>query len=262
MRKSIFEMMEETFDLHDEVMKIDSMFSKKPYYTFAGTIQDYIDTKYYLRWKYRHTTISCKNIRAQCSIESNDFVYPNEAVFLRFFEFVYNIIQFLMVEYNSDYGHIPEELPPIIDNIDRVLEIINYTIEEIENEKYIIVVKNPSATAVAEMLENPKVIEYNHYLLKGDIQRKRDILKLLAAQFEEVRPNLNKHAYGDLADDTGFLFNNLNIRHPNEKVKIFKQEELECWYDRTYDMFLLCILADHHIELKNDIKSLKTIIGK
>ena len=75
-----------------------------------------------------------------------------------------------------------------------------------------------------------------------------------------------------LEKDLFYLFNNLNIRHNNVeptdsgKYKPFvaqmKSEELEYWYDETYQMCLLAFLQLEHLERKVGLDKLKTEILK
>ncbi len=56
-----------------------------------------------------------------------------------------------------------------------------------KEEKVILVERDSAAFAVADIVEEElafKVIEYNHYLLKGDLDKKRNILKALADKVE------------------------------------------------------------------------------
>ena len=67
--------------------------------------------------------------------------------------------------------------------------------------------------------------------------------------------------------DIFYLFNNLNIRHNNVDPSIngkFKQavadmppEELEHWYDETYQMCLLAFLELDNLERKEKVEQLK-----
>lgn len=115
----------------------------------------------------------------------------------------------------------------------------------------IFVPKDRGAISVSEIVApeiSYKVLEYNHYTMKGDIARKRETLRILADQLEPRRVELaaiNK----ELANNVFFMFNNMNIRHNNstegdknyrEVVAKMTQDELENWYDETYQ---LCLLA-------------------
>ncbi len=126
-------------------------------------------------------------------------------------------------------------------------------------------------TAVAEVVDPNTayaVIEYNHHLLKGDIAEKQRILKLLADKFEPLRGEL-KRVNKELESNTGYLLNKMNIRHNNmegknaiEYVKNLSDEELEEWYDETYQMLLLCFLEYENIERNKKINKLKGVIEK
>lgn len=134
-----------------------------------------------------------------------------------------------------------------------------------------LVEKNAAMTAVIEIVD-PKsayvVAEYSHHLLKGNIDEKQRILKLLADKFEPMRGELKK-VNKDLESNTGYLLNKMNIRHNNiegknaiEYVKNLSDEELEEWYDETYQMLLLCFLEYDNIERSKKIGKLKEIIEK
>ena len=86
-------------------------------------------------------------------------------------------------------------------------------------------------------------------LKKNSQQAKRNILKALADKIEGFRDNLDK----DSSSDFGFLANNINIRHNNldgknkkEYLVNIENEELESWYDETYQVMLLCILENNY----------------
>lgn len=258
MRKNIFEMAEEKFNLHDEIIKIDDMFSIELNYNYRDSIEHAIDSFYFMSWRKRGVLISTYELRKKCEIRRENLINSQDInEYLRYIEYVLNMLFSFHKQLNESMQN-PEIILAIVKNILIVLEKINFEHIICGDDTWIIVEKNPSATAVAEIVKDIKVIEYNHYLLKGDVKGKRDILKLLANKFEEVRPNLNKNNYKDLTDDMGYLFNNLGIRHSDDKlIKDMKPEELEEWYDRTYDMFLLCILANNHVDIRKDIKKLK-----
>ena len=64
--------------------------------------------------------------------------------------------------------------------------------------------------------------------------------------------------------NTGFLLNKMNIRHNNkegknasEYVANLADEELEKWYDETYQMLLLAMLEVDNIERNRKVNELK-----
>lgn len=143
-----------------------------------------------------------------------------------------------------------------------------------QNGFTIFVEKSPAAIAVAESDLVPKelsyrIISYNHYSMKGQLEAKKSALVQLASLLEPKRGSLKK-ADKTLESDLFYLFNNLNIRHNNvdpadsAKYKPFivqmKQEELEHWYDETYQMCLLAFLQLEQTERKIEFDRLKTAI--
>ena len=85
-------------------------------------------------------------------------------------------------------------------------------------EQLIVIEDKPEATAVAEIVPNEislKVLRYNHFSLKGDLQAKKEILLALGEQLEPKRKQLSCIA-SDLADNIFFMLNNLHLRHNNK----------------------------------------------
>jgi hypothetical protein len=143
----------------------------------------------------------------------------------------------------------------------------------IQDEISIFVPKDRGAVSVSEIVSpeiSYKVLEYNHYTMKGDIARKRETLRILADQLEPRRVELaaiNK----ELANNVFFMFNNMNIRHNNcaegdknykEVVAKMSQDELESWYDETYQLCLLAFLELDNVERTKKVAQLKASFGK
>ena len=132
----------------------------------------------------------------------------------------------------------------------------------------IFVPKSQPSIVVSEMLPSDlsyKVIEYNHHSMKGDLSKKRDTLKLLADKLEADRKEL-KSINGSISTDLFFLLNNINIRHNNidpasssykKSVAEMPNEELEKWYDKTYDLCLYAFMTLDQADRKTEIKELK-----
>ena len=133
--------------------------------------------------------------------------------------------------------------------------------------------KDQAAISVAEIVDSNlsyKTIEYNHNSMKGDLDRKKAILLALADKLEPQREKLKQINFS-LESDLFFLFNSINLRHNNvdldgknyiHYVSSMKNEEIECWYDDTYQMCLLAFLELDHVDRKNRIHQLKKDIQK
>jgi len=154
-----------------------------------------------------------------------------------------------------------------------VIEEIGY-MEIVEQDITLFVPKKQEAIAVSEIVApeiSYKMLEYNHYTMKGDIARKRETLRILADQLEPKRAELatiNK----ELASNVFFMFNNMNIRHNNrtkgnknnykEVIAEMSQDELENWYDETYQLCLLAFLELDNVERTKKVAQLKASFGK
>ena len=157
----------------------------------------------------------------------------------------------------------------IIDNINEILEKTNHEMKKIE-DGFVVVDKNPATTEAIECLGDDKanlalsMIEYNRVLLKGNLQRKREILVALADYTEPMNNDFKGTQYAALYSDSRFLVNAIDIRHNNsgkgdlpEKAKSWTSQEKEAWYDKTYQVLLTVILARKHIDVSKEIQDLK-----
>ena len=154
----------------------------------------------------------------------------------------------------------------------KVIEAIGY-MENTQDGITDFVPKDQAAISVAEIIDpnlSYKVIEYNHHSMKGDLERKKEILIALADKLEPQRKKL-KQINSSFEDDLFYLFNSVNIRHNNRdregkyyipQVETMKDDEIERWYDDTYQMCLLAFLELDHIERKSRVKQLKKEISQ
>lgn len=162
----------------------------------------------------------------------------------------------------------------ILNQIDVVIDSIGYEKTFNDERRVIYVEKSPSAIAVAESAQisaelSYKVLEYNHHSLKGDIEKKKDIINKLAHLLEPRRKELDAVA-PSLSSDVFFAFNKMNIRHnnvdPTDSAKYVKEVAemnpavLEEWYDEIYQMCLLSFLELDQIERKKKFVMLKNAI--
>lgn len=215
--------------------------------------------------------MNCGDIRKKLNI--TDFYILNKLKgeqILIYLEYIANMIWLCDKEIAScNYYWSTQYYELLKENLFDVIDSMNYETRIFEEEeKVILVEKNTAATAVAEIIEPElayEVIQYNHYLMKGNIEGKRRILKVLADKIEPLRAEfkrLQKHK--ELESDIGFLLNKMNIRHNNiegknaiDYVKNLSEEEMENWYDETYQLILLCILEYDNIERTKKIMELK-----
>ena len=183
-------------------------------------------------------------------------------------ELLLNLINSTKVYLDKD-DDAKENAQQIISNIKFILERTNHEWAQIK-EGYIIVDKNPATTEAIECLEAKNadlalnMIEYNRVLLKGNLQRKREILVALADYTEPMNNDFKGTQYAALYSDSRFLVNAIDIRHNNsgkgdlpEKAKLWTPQEKEDWYDKTYQVLLTVILTRKHMDVSKEIQNLK-----
>lgn len=184
---------------------------------------------------------------------------------VNFCEYIYN----LTAGYVSVYGFMAEiNYQLLYLQIDRIIEAIGY-MSTTQDGFTIFTEKSVSAIAVSEIIPNDlsyKVISYNHHSMKGNIEKKKETLLMLASLLEGKRKQL-KSINSSLEVDLFYAFNNLNLRHNNKEIS-FKEKynkfiaemsdgELENWYDETYQMCLLAFLEIEQIRRKKSFNELK-----
>ena len=234
----------------------------------------------FLSFPFRGTCLSLEEFN-----ELNDFHFEKEPTnfkideLILLCEYMENLLiayQGIQLSFPYGYGKMRPQLINVqfyLQQIGPVIERIGY-MQATQNGFTIFVEKSPAAIAVAESDLVPKelsyrIISYNHCSMKGQLEAKKSALVQLASLLEPKRGSLKK-ADKTLESDLFYLFNNLNIRHNNvdpadsAKYKPFivqmKQEELEHWYDETYQMCLLAFLQLEQTERKIEFDRLKTAI--
>ena len=226
---------------------------------------------------------------------SNNFLdYPNRSTFTSYskmMEFIganiYNTTEQLFVfsEFLVDiFCNLAEKFTEeesefiqiIFDNIKRFLELSNHELITLDNGNKIIVEKNVYASEASQIVsetsieEAIKVLEYNHFSNKGNIQRKKEILIALATYLEPFRRELNNSeelkdilkvnnqkviAFEKLFE----MYNNFGLRHNNSNQYHLDlaDDELELWYDDIYTSTLFVILSMDQSRILSKLKTLR-----
>ena len=148
-------------------------------------------------------------------------------------------------------------------HIESCMEDVGY--KKAERDGIIIFVENnQAAISISEIVEpqlSYSVLEYNHYKLKGNLDRKKDILKNMADSIEHER-NALKSINSNFTSDLFQLFNKF-IRHDNSDnnyISSMSDSEIEKIYDDIYQMWLLAKLqleqADRNDKIREIIKKI------
>lgn len=281
-RQNIFEILDSAYDLILEMNKIRELFSLKMIKNINGLnyresmldIEEFVDVFLLHLWKQRKSFLSIREIR-ECifsSINYEDLDKPE--TILKTLEYYLNLINLIEIK-NCTKNHNNQfyrEFWLLKENIDILLDHLNHEKLIIaEEEKLILVPRNPAATAVAEVSSKVTafaILKYNHASLKGDLEGKRS---LLLSIYNEYEPLLKTplEQYKDFYKKAKQLYNNLNIRHNNKtkegnknNVVDISDEELEKWYDELYQLLLFCVLIKDNLDRKKEVDDfLKSIKG-
>lgn len=276
-KEHIFEKLSKSFDLDVEIRRIDALFCSKFYFEEYGSAsrriwyypEKLVDEYCIFNWKQRKNCITCIDMRATLRIPRFDYVdhYTEDEV-LTYLEYVENIL-FLCEEWRKNHSeiYVTEEYDMLMQNLSAVLDTLNLEVKYFEESQQAFVQeKNNIVNIVLEDVEDNvaiDIVKYGHHMLKGNLEEKRKILAFLATEFEGMRKQL-KSMGCNVEDDTGFLLNTF-IRHNNDNkayVQSLSDEELESWYDRAYDLLMICFMQDKYLKNKSDIKDLKQKIAQ
>lgn len=270
-RKNIFEILEEQYDIKDEFKKIVGLF-------FCSTLQTnqvlpietVLDNSCFYAWKQRQGCINCEEMRNKLKLDTvilEEDIECNLDYKIRYLEYMCNLINLSNTNLHYPIFQKTKEYVILEQNIDILLIHLNY--EKLifeEEEKVILVPKDPAATAVAEISSSKDVayaiLKYHHASLKGQLDEKRRLLLSIANEYE---PLLKKPIDGftEYFDKATNMLNNMNIRHNNKSGKNKKEliaqmsdEELESWYDELYQLLLFCVLIKDNKNRKDKVDDL------
>ena len=269
-RQNIFEILKSKYDIVKEINKIMVLYNKISIRgnSYADnrsySIEKFFETKILPNWKQRGAYLSCEEIRNDLDIVDYFVNASKIDDIMLSLEYIQNILYLIYKKVYNIYNYVfPKEFDLMLQNINILLEHLNCEIKIFENEeKVILIPKNPEATAVAEISSEDTALAifmYNHHSMKGDVTEKRRLLYQISLEYETL---LKKpiEGYNDFFNKTNQLLNNLHIRHDNKtkdgnknNVIEIDDKELENWYDELYQLLLFCVLIHDNLERKNRV---------
>lgn len=284
-RKNYFELIQDMgFDADKEFEMISKLISEKRSPSSITlsliSLQNVFNVNFILYLKYRKIQFTSYD-------EVNKYFKNNmngtERLF-SYIEFIIDLYSFLKKNTgkmnNSDrynYYLISNSFREIEDRINYSLDKTNHELIELDSGNRIIVEKNIYASEVSQIVSETsiqdaiKVLEYNHFANKGNIERKKEILISLATYLEPFRDELNdseelkevmkvNNNKKIIAVEQLFnMYNNLGLRHNNSKQYHLEmtEEELEQWYDDIYTSTLFVILSLDEARILSKLKTLR-----
>ncbi len=272
MRRNFVQVLKEgKIDLKNEYCKLFSLFydkDRRDKKSIAELVSDNFDMYYF-----RGTCLTLEEFDRTYGF--NFVEQPSEFdvnYLVSFMEYIYNFI----ICTDDDFFFYNSSKSLYLNQIQLVVEKIGYEIVY-QDDFCVFIPKDNTVTAVAESESIPdklayKVLEYNHYSMKGNIEAKRETLIKLADILEAKKDKLNE-INKSFAKDLFYLINSCNVRHNNKAeeskyhhryIEDINDNELEQIYDEIYRMCLLAFMQLEHIgrkkwldEIKSNIANLK-----
>lgn len=273
---NIFELVEKReLNPYDEFHRLASIFNKKFWYYPKGThvsLKEIFEDSFYL-CSCRSSFLSIDDLLKSLEIDENTNFLVSWEILFTYCEILRNISESALQTATEDDEY-KRQIIMLYDNMNIILEKTNHEWAKIK-QGYVIVDKNPATTEAIECIEEKdsdlalNMIEYNRVMLKGNLQRKREILANIASHVEPMQNLFKGTNYYPLYNDSRNMVNNLNIRHNNigkdslpQYAQNWKQKEFEQWYDNAYHTLLMVILAKKQLEITQAFNKLKSNIHK
>lgn len=270
MRKTFFDILENleinAKKEYDTLLYLFTVERKIFCYGERNSVAEFIDNAYFrdLEIRGRYTALSDMMSDLELNIASDNI----DDLFV-FCEFLAAVMPKNKVELYGRY--MTSQYNVIMGNIKNILDKTNHQfVKDPQKDRLMIFEKSKTASLAAQIVEDNEIafelLEYNHYALKNNLSMKRKILASIGAYIEPIlrERTLSNCGYKDLESNAGFLLNKFNIRHNNKDGKTaqdyivsISDEQLEKWYDRTYDVLIQVIITNENIAVEKDIKQLK-----
>ena len=270
-RKSIYEILE------DKVIEPNVAFSRIRYQfdhplhrcLFSNdnplTLMELVDNCLFEILPIRGSCIDLRDLFRDIDIELDGDNKTFDDVF-RFMEFILCVVDSIpdKDEYMFEEGYQKTVFSKILETIDTILEETNHKIVSDKKGRRIIVSSDAKSELAAELVDESdmslEILSYNHYSNKGNIAQKKMILKTLG---DYIEPKI-KGDKGKLSDTISFLLNNFDIRHNNRAgsnlrnyIVEMTDEDLECWYDKTYSCIVAYIIEEDVSSVYKELKRYK-----
>ncbi len=275
------EALEKELDLNAEYCKLENMiiFENIKTIYFTTTIEKEIE-KNFLNWTERGTHTSFREIRkklgfdyelrkGRLTVEELDDQIGMDKFFL-YCEMIYTVTSCVISHFSTSPAEVQKRVNAVRKTIDAIIEKTGFEVRYLDSQ-FCITEKNAAALEVANLVPelSDVIIEYNNYLLRGNVGRKKELLLMIADCLEPKREGLKKK-YKTQTDDFFFLVNKCNIRHNNvtqgnkNYVSAFaslSQNEKEKMYDLIYNQGLLLFMLDNQSDKECIISEFKAKVS-
>lgn len=260
MRRTFFDLLKNSkVDVNFELQKLNNLFIQECCFhrRKSYSLHDLVAENFAKYYKRREHFLSLQELLNAIYLECFDI-----SEFDKYFLYAEMYVDLISMLDNLDNQEIESQKNIIKTQIERVISSLGYKFIVIDDRQIIVennVFANEAAQAVtefADIKEALSILEYNHFSNKGNIERKKELLKKIADLLEPWRKPLNKSSeLKDLLKANNdkiqaleklfYMYNKFNIRHNNEDQMLtgLSNQEIESWYDKIYTMSLFVILG-------------------
>lgn len=247
------------------------------YNTTMTTIEEWIEQNF-RDWKNRGSYLSFKEVREHLGFQIKETYHSFEILandvgmekYFTYCEMIFTLLCQLHC-YPADKGK--GTFHYFCDTAKAVIEKAGHMFYTQSDGEVIIVPKDAAVLDIVDDVPDELadvIIEYNHYKLRGNLQRKKEILKAIVDAIEPKRKTvLNSYAKQE-SDDFFYLVNNFDVRHnnsdpadPGKYNKVSAEmtaEDKETVYDLLYEQALALFMAVKKQDRLNRIQVLKDMM--
>lgn len=292
MRRSIHEIILETFDVIEELQRLDNLFFNQDFFCVGDEYENEwlsmhkcINEHFHL-WPFSGTCLDVDEYINKLDRDDNyvlcaepealkaylltedkakvlEIAFGNVEFFYNMYRFVNDVLmgELRMIDSKRTAMKVLFKIKTVLDTI---ISNIHAKPVELEPNKFILIPNDEEVIAVAELAENidtsKSILKYNHFKTKGDLEAKKSILLQL---YLDIEKNGKRSA---AKNDFDYILNNADIRHNTSELNgnaittYMKDETIEEVYDVAFRLYLLVKLENEYKDkLKDKVEGYKVI---
>lgn len=287
----IFEQLDKDFDLYNQVRGLNDLVFFDKLCSLNGTTYSLFTvfgSTIFKSWKYNYGCNDIKELLDKLGLfdtENDTIIYVDtEKEAHSFLQLDVNILyhcfssRYEMGTYGVRIGNALWDCAK--HKIDFILNKACLQVKKHPTNNYYLVVPKDEKVILAADTTDPEtafhLYEYTSLLVKDDVNKKRDILKLLCNKYEAIiKEYLDRHSkapFSCMFDDLSYILNSFELRHPNlnPKSQYYKENLIkytqEQWieiYDVAFQLILNATFIDNYCnQLSNIVSKHKQKIEK
>lgn len=264
-RKNIFQLVEENYDIQNEIQKISNQFRSVRYFHSGKehwSLFHLVDEYFFIEWKLRGTCLDAYEFLEKSHADFEENTYVEEEVIVNFLEVVENFISICYA--NLDWlrdnriDFYKEDFEDIFVNLVDVIEKRMGLVRRAYKDRIIIYPRNPALEKAITLCEDEYVQwELIKYVREDlSLSEKRKTLAYLATNlYIEEDDSEKEDPIKTIVKNACILLNNLHIRHNNKtgkwENKAFKdldEKDAITLCDMVYNEMLTIVLLREHKE--------------